>query len=243
MENQMAYKGTWASPNTLARIAAVLFLIIFAMGITVELFLLGDILVPGDAAATVTSLVASEALFRATVFGYLIRQVFLALLALVTYKLFKSVDGNAAGLMITFALLGSAISMVNELNYFAALQLAVGADTFAALGAAQVPDLVAFFLKMHDYGAAIASTFSLWIALLGYLALKSRFFPRAIGLLMMIGGIVWTTLAIPLVSPSFDPTYFGLFAFASEVVFYLWLLIRGVKTTQYVRTTKGKQDD
>ena len=219
------------SPNTLARIAAVLFLIVVAMGITVEVFFLGDIFVPGDAAATVNNLSASETLFRTTVFGYLIRNVFLALLALVTYKLFKPVDKNVAGLMVVFALLSTAINMLNELNYFAALQLAIGADTFTAIGAGQVQDLVMFFLKMHDYGAAIPTIFSLWIALLGYLAFKSRYVPRILGGWMMIGGIAWTALAIPLVFPSFDPTYFGLFAFAGEAVFYLWLLIRGVKTT------------
>ena len=41
------------------------------MGITLELFVLPDILVPEDAAATVNNLAASEALFRAAVAGYL----------------------------------------------------------------------------------------------------------------------------------------------------------------------------
>lgn len=221
---------TIESPDVLARIAGVLFLIVVAMGIALELVFLADILVPGDAAATVKNLIASEVSFRATVFGYLVRQVFLALLALVVYKLFKSIDENAAGLMIVFALLNVAITMLNELNYFAALQLAVDAGAYTALGAGQVQDLVMFFLKLHEYGASIPSIFSLWIALLGYLAYKSRFVPRIFGIWMMIGGIAWTTLAIPLVSPTFDATNFGLFAFAGEVVFYLWLLIRGVKT-------------
>jgi hypothetical protein len=158
-------------------------------------------------------------LFRAAVFGYLFRQVVLALLDLVTYKLFRPADGDVAGLMIVFALLGSAISMLNELDYLAALHLAAGVNTFTALGAGQVQDLAMFLLTLHDYGAAIASVFSLWIALLGYLAFKFRFVPTILGILMMIGGIAWTTLAIPLVFPNLDPAYSGLFAFACEVVF------------------------
>ena len=171
-------------------------------------------------------------MFRTTVFGYLIRQVFLALLALVAYKLFKPVDENAAGVMIVFALLSTAISMLNELNYFAALQLAVGADTFTTLGAGQVQDLVMFFLKMRDYGTYIPGVFSLWITLLGYLAFKSRFVPRFFGIWLMIGGIAYVTQAVLFyVLPNFDATMIGLFAFVGEALFYLWLLIRGVKTT------------
>jgi hypothetical protein len=219
------------SSNHLARIAAVLFLIVIAMGISIELFVLPDILVPGDSAATVNNLIASEALFRTAVFGYLVRQMFLALLALIVYKLFKPADKNVAGLMIVFALLSTAINMLNELNYFAALQLAVGADTFTALGAGQVQDLVALFLRMHEYGANIPGILSLWITLLGYLAFKSRYVPRLLGIWMMIGGVAYATQAITLLSPSFNATTLGLFAFAGEVVFYLWLLIRGVKTT------------
>jgi len=44
-------------PNALARIAVVLFLIVVMLGITIELFVLPDILVPGDAAATINNLV------------------------------------------------------------------------------------------------------------------------------------------------------------------------------------------
>lgn len=232
----MADKKIIESPNTLARIAAVLFLIVVTMGITLELFVLPDILVPGDAAATVNNLIASEALFRTTVFGYLIRQVFLALLALVVYKLLKPVDKNAAGLMIIFALLSTPINMLNELNYFAALQLAVGADGLTAFGAGQQQALVMFFLKMREYGTYIPGIFSLWITLLGYLAFKSRFVPRILGIWMMIGGIAYVTQAILFyVSPNFDAMIFGLFAFAGEFLFYLWLLSRGVKTTPSVR--------
>lgn len=219
------------SPNALARIAGVLFLIVLIMGITLELFFLQGILVQGDATETVNNLIASEGLFRITIFGFLIREVFLVLLAMVVYKLFKPVDKNIAGVMIVFALLNTAINLINEMNYFGALQLAVEADTFTALSSGQVQDLVMVSLNMHDYGAAISSIFSLWVALVGYLAFKSRFVPRILGIWMMIAGIAWTILAIPLVSPNFDPTYFGLFAIAGELVFYLWLLIRGVKTT------------
>jgi hypothetical protein len=51
---------TMELPNALARIAAVLFLIVVMLGITIELFVLPDILVPGDAAATINNLVLHQ---------------------------------------------------------------------------------------------------------------------------------------------------------------------------------------
>ena len=90
-----------------------------------------------------------------------------------------------------------------------------------------------FYLKMHEYGAYIPGVFSLWIALLGYLALKSRFVPKIVGILMIIAGFAWVTQVVPLVSPGFDVTAFGVIGIAGEAVFYLWLLIRGVNVEKW----------
>jgi hypothetical protein len=230
MEKKMTDKSKLESPNILARIAAVLFLFVVVMGITIELVSLGDILIPADANATINNLVTSETAFRAAIFGYLVRQIILILLVLTIYKLFKPVDKTAAGVMLVFALLSSGISMLNELNYFAAVHLVTNTATFSALGAGAEQDLVIFFIDLHQFGTMIPAILSLWISLLGYLAIKSGFVPKILGIGLMISGVAWVALALPLVFPDFDPTMFGLVAILGEAIFYLWLLIRGVKT-------------
>ena len=52
------------SPQKTARVAAFVFLTIFFLGMSTELFILPGMIVPGDAAATVRNIAASEALFR-----------------------------------------------------------------------------------------------------------------------------------------------------------------------------------
>ena len=106
------------SPQKTARVAAFVFLIIFFLGMSTELFIRPGMIVPGDAAATVKNIAASEALFRLSLVSDLIRQMFLMLLPLVLYKLLKPVNKNIASLMVIFALVCVPISMLNELNHF-----------------------------------------------------------------------------------------------------------------------------
>lgn len=222
------------NPDKTARVAAFVFLIIFCLGVSAELFIRRDIIVPGDAARTVNNIMASESLFRLSLVSELIRQIFIMLLSLVLYKLLKPVNKNIASLMVIFALVSVSISMLNELNHFAALLLSSGADYLKAFGANQLQALVMFFLDLRKYGTFISQIFSFWVLLLGYLVFKSGFLPRILGILLMLGGLCYTVHAVLFfLFPNFDATIFGLFAFIGELLFYLWLLIKGVNVEQW----------
>jgi hypothetical protein len=193
-------------------------------------------LVPGDAAATVRNIAASEALFRLSLVSDLIRQVLLMLLTLILYKLLKPVNKTIAALMVTFYLVYVPISMLNELNHFAVLLLSSSSDTgyLTAFKADQLNALMMFFLDLRKYGTFIAQFFSFWVLLLGYLVFKSGFLPRILGILLMLGGLCYTVSAVLFfLFPNFDATIFGLFAFIGESLFYLWLLIKGVNVEEW----------
>ena len=218
------------SPKKTARVAAFVFLLIFFLGMSTELFVRPDLIVPGDAAATVKNIAASEVLFRLSLVSDLARQILLMLLPLVLYKLLKSVNKTGAALMVIFALVGVSISMLNELNHFAVLLLSSDADYLTAFKADQLNALAMFFLELRKYGTYIPQLLSFWVLLLGYLVFRSGFMPRILGILLMLGGLCYTVTAVLyFLFPSFDATIFGLFAFIAEALFYLWLLIKGVK--------------
>lgn len=120
------------SPQKIARVAAFVFLIIFFLGMSTELFIRPSMIVPGDAAATVENVAASEALFRLSLVNDLIHQGLLVLLPLILYKLLKPVNKTIASLMVLFALVSVPISMLNELNHFAVLLLSSGAGYLTA---------------------------------------------------------------------------------------------------------------
>jgi hypothetical protein len=182
--------------------------------------------VPGDAAATVRNIAASEALFRLSLVSDLIRQTLLMLLPLILYKLLKPVNKTIASLMVIFYLVCVPISMLNELNHLAVLLLSSGAGYLTAFKADQLNALVMFFINLRIYGT--------YITLLGYLVFKSGFLPRILGILLMLGGLCYTVLAVLFfLSPNIDATIFGVFTFIEEAIFYLWLLIKGVNVKEW----------
>jgi hypothetical protein len=199
-----------------------------------ELFIRPGMLMPGDAAATVKNIAASEALFRLSLVSDLIREVMLMILPLILYKLLKPVNKNIAALMIIFSLVCVPITMLNELNHFAALILSNGAGYLTAFKADQLNGLVMFFIDLRKYGTFITQFFSFWVLLLGYLVFKSGFLPRTLGVLLMFGGVCYTVQAVLFfLFPTFDLMIFGLIAFIGELLFYLWLLIKGVNNDEW----------
>jgi hypothetical protein len=149
------------NPNKTARVAGVLYLIIFSLGIFGELFVRRSLIVPGDAATTFDNILASESLFRLALVTDLIRSACFLLLPLVLYRLLKPVNKTIALLMVIFALVNIGIAMLNMLNYFAVLLLLSGADYLTAFEADQLHAQVMFFLDLHDYGAFIPQFLSL----------------------------------------------------------------------------------
>ncbi len=222
------------SPQKTARVAAFVFLIIFFLGMSTELFIRPGMIVPEDAAATFRNIAASATLLRLSLVSDLVRQALLMLLPLILYKLLKPVNKTIAALMVIFALVGVSISMLNEINHFAVLLLASNAGYLTAFKADQLNALVMFFLELRKYGTYIPQLLSFWVLLLGYLVFKSGFLPRILGILLMLGGLCYTASAVLFfLSPNFDATIFGLFAFIGETLFYLWLLIMGVNVAEW----------
>ncbi len=216
-------------PQKTARVAAFVFLSIFFLGISTELFIRPGMMAPGDAAATVKNIAASETLFRLSLVSDLIRQLLLMVLPLVLYRLLKPVDKSIASLMVIFALVSAPISMLNELNHFAVLLLSSNAGYKTVFNADQLNALVMFFLELRDYGTYIPQLLSVWVLLLGYLVFKSGFLPRILGIWLMLGGLCYTISAgLFFLFPTFNGMILGLFAFIGEALFYLWLLSKGV---------------
>ena len=230
----MTNKERIHSPQKTARAAAFVFLIIFFLGMSTELFIRPGMIVPGDPAATVKNIAASEELFRLSIVSDLIRQALLMILPLILYKLLKPVNKTIASLMVIFALVCVPISLLNELNHFAVLLLSNGTGYLPAFKAEQLNAPVKFFLELRQYGTYIAQFFSFWVLLLGYLVFKSGFLPRILGILLMLGGLCYTVLAVLFfLFPNFDATILGLFTFIAESLFYLWLLIKGVNVSEW----------
>jgi hypothetical protein len=222
------------NPNKTARIAGFLYLILFPLGLFGIMYVPSILIVPGDAATTANNIMASESLFRLSIVSALIIQIVNILLVLVLYKLLKPVNKNHAVLMVIFFLVSVPITMLNELNQFAALLLLSGADYLTVFTTDQLQALVPLFLDLHEYGITIAGIFwGLWLFPMGYLVFKSGYIPRILGILLMIGcfGYLIDSFAIFLL-PNYEVNI-AIFTFWGELLLPLWLLIKGVNVEQW----------
>lgn len=213
-----------------ARAAGFLYLIVVPLGIFG--LLTSGLIVPGDAATTAKNIMASELLFRLGIVSDLLATTVLILVVLVLYQLLKPVNKNMALLMVIFVLAGAPIAMLNKLNQLAALQILSGADYLKVFTADQLQALALLFLRLHDRGSNIAYIFwGLWLFPLGYLVFKSGFLPRILGVVLMLGcfGYLIDSFAIFLGSR----VGIGMFAALGQLLFILWLLIKGVNVEQW----------
>jgi hypothetical protein len=220
------------SQQKAARVAGFLYLMnaVFA---TLGVFATIDLIVPTDAVATANNIMENELLylfaFMSNV-GMLVTGVFLPL---ALYVVFKPVEDKNAILFVILMLVTVPIMCFNLVNQFGAL-LVLGEDYSTLLSTNQLYALVMLFLDLEEVGYTIAKIFwGLWLLPLGYLAYKSGYVPKILGILLVISCFTYLIdfsiyFLVPDVYEAISiiinlPTMFF------ELAFAFWLLVKGVK--------------
>jgi hypothetical protein len=192
------------------------------------------LIVPGDAAATAAEIAANSTLFRGAFVSDLLGTTFYLLLGMALYLLLRHVNTSVAAAMMVFVAIGTAIYSANMLNHFAALMLATEGSYAAAAGGGGTDGLVLLFVDLHDHGYSVAQVyFGLWLLPLGYLAYKSGWFPRVLGILLMIASFIHLTEVLThFLVPGVNEVVIFLIqipAIIAEFWMMGYLLIRGVR--------------
>src|SRR2546423_9472239 len=177
------------SPRRLARITGVLYLLVGIFGGFAQGFVYPKIYVAGDAAATAANLVANAGLVRLGVVADFFDNTIWVFLALILYRLLKDVNKSVANAMVVLVAIGAGITLLNAVFEFEGLRVATGVVNLAGFGAAGSNALALLLIDAQHYGLLIASIFfGLWLVPLGYLAYKSGWFPKALGVVLIVGG-------------------------------------------------------
>jgi Domain of unknown function (DUF4386) len=114
-------------------------------------------------------------------------------------------------------------------------RVATGAVNLASIGPVASNAMALLLLDAQHYGLLIAQIFfGLWLVPLGYLAHKSEWFPRVLGVVLILGAVCYIVdmLALFLV-PDVGKAIHGFVTIPSaiaEVSMGLYLLVIGVKT-------------
>lgn len=215
-----------------ARLAGVFYFIWILSGLYSLMLIPSQIDMSGDATSTAKNILSHEFLFRTGIINDLINSSIWIVMILLLYRLFKPVNSYLAKLL--FALVIVQIPAVFILEGFNITALMIlkgeGLQTFET---AQRLEIAIQFLKFSDYAVhALEFYWGLWLLPLGILICKSVFIPRFFGIWLVINGIALLTLSFTdILLPQYRNMIFKIAipAMFGEVVFMLWLLIKGIK--------------
>ena len=179
-----------------------------------------------DADATLANLMAHESLARAGVALELGIVVTMTLAAAWFYRLFRTVDPVAAAGIAAFGLVNSVVGLVSA----ALLATAVGVSV-DPVGDAAANVQVLYLVSDNLWGVG-ALFFGLWLVPMGWCVLRSGWMPRALGWLLVGGGVGYVLSAfLRYLVPDADVVAEALAYPASVGEFWMvgYLLVRGVR--------------
>lgn len=212
-----------------AIVAGAAYLAMFVPAIFANFFVLSGLVVEGDAATTTQNILANELLFR----GGTASLLAVAVLDIVV----------AIGLYVFLAPAGKTLSLAGA--WFRVAYSAVFAASLTSL--AMIPGLlheagslgeqlqtqVLLSVNTFNTGWMVGLLlFGVHLLAIGYLAFKSGYVPRLIGVLLLIAGLGYLVDTLGFVLVPGYALSLGQYTFIGELAFPVWLLIRGGKESR-----------
>ncbi|HEX9083360.1 MAG TPA: DUF4386 domain-containing protein [Gemmatimonadaceae bacterium] len=219
------------SPQTTARLAGALWLIVIAVSIA-SLFAAPSVSTNGSPAETAASILAAETPYRLAFSLLFVGSLcYLGVTALI-YELLRPVNRSIALFGAFAGLAGLTIGAASAVNELGALDLLKQAATAAPAAANQLQTIAQVFLRDGPEFKVGMVFFGLQVASIGYLILRSTLVPRVIGGVLVAGGLSYIiTSFATFVAPAFGARLSPLvipIAILGEGSLTLWLLFKGV---------------
>lgn len=221
------------SLSSAALIAGIGLLIMAIAAPFAELYVMPKLVVPYMTLETAANIQAHESLFTAAIYAYFLTFICDLVVAWALYILFKPINEHLSLLTAIFRWVYTVIAIMALMNLI------------TALGLLTTPKYLTIFEKDQLYAQAMISIrafknhwyfgiilFAMHLFLLGYMAIKSGYIPKIIGILLIISGAGYLLSSL---RPYFFPSIsidFAMYTFFGELVFMLWLLIKGRKLKQ-----------
>jgi len=223
------------SPLIYARVAGAAYVITILLGIFSVSFVESKLVVPGNSATTAENILAHELLFRVGIVSEIMMYVLVVLLAWALYIILKTVNKNLALLALLWrlaeAIIGGGVTVLSGLIPLLLLNSGIAFET------QQLHALVGLFLDTRSAGLDVVLIFiGMGGTVFCYLFYKSKYVPRILaawGILTYLTMLILSIVSI--LTPNFSEVIKmafyapgGLF----ELIFGLWLLIKGVNAEQ-----------
>ncbi len=228
--NKAISRSTDISLRTAAIVAGSGLLVMAILAGFANFSVFQSLVVADDAKTTAENILASAGSFRIGIFFFLVVAVLDVVVAWALYILLKPVNNNLSLLAAWFRVVYAAIFAIALTNLFTVLQLLTGTGYLKVF---EVNQLYAqgmlslnAFRSGWDIGLAI---FGLHLIVVGYLAFKSAYIPKWLGVLLVIAGIGYMVDSFgKFLVPNYNLTI-AAFTFVGEVLLIFWLLWKGIK--------------
>jgi hypothetical protein len=169
-----------------ARTTGLLYLGLAVTGALGYQLVRGLLYVADDPAGTLSNLVEHTATARLGIVLELAIVLTQALAAVWFYRLFRSVDSFAAGLIAVFGMVNAVAILGSAAVLATALDVADDSSLAVSGGAAATVQLL-YVVSGHLWGVG-GLFFGLWLIPMGWLVVRSGWLPRVLGQLLMVGG-------------------------------------------------------
>lgn len=217
------------SPKTLARLAGVMY-VIGSAGLVFDMLVQSRIVEPDNAAAAADFIRASETLLRVAFAVALVSIAAWLVAVLALYQLLKLGNELVALAMVILVALAVSVECVNLVNQYTALTVATNPDYTLAFGKPGSDALVMLVADMRHAGSVVIEMFwGLWLLPLGRLVIRSGYFPKALGVLLIVAGLsLGANLFLFVLAPDLARSAsFLVVGDLGEIPFVLWLLVKG----------------
>ena len=214
--------------GTAALVAGVGLLVMTVSAPFAQLFVLPELLVPGDAAQTASNLTQNRGLFLAGILAWLLNYSADILVGWALFYFLAPAGRAVSMLTFAFCLVYTAVALGGVLNYVEAFRLLDLPENAVALGTDRLHAQVYVLLNayQHDWGFALL-VFGVVLLLRAFLVVRAEHVPSILGVLLAIAGFgyIVTTLG-RYVAPGVNLEFLILTGLA-EPVFMIWLLVKG----------------
>jgi hypothetical protein len=191
--------------RNLTRVGGILYLVVIVCGVYAEIFVVSELVVGNDPAATANNILSQETWYRAGIIAHIVTLVSSSLLLGILFTIFRSTSQYLALSMAIFNILTIAIEGVSILYEFETLSILKSKMLAGIFSSDQINSLAYLPLKMQTTGYDLALLFfGVVCCLIGILILKSKLFLRWIGLLMLLAGACYLVNSVAsFISPAF----------------------------------------
>jgi hypothetical protein len=221
--------------NIFARVAGLTYIIVILLGVFSVNFIVSTLVVPDDITATYNNISENEFLFRISLVSETFMYLLVILLSLLLYVALKTVNRNLALLALLWrvaeAIIGVVITVTGSLIPLALINAKINFSPEQAQG------LLILFLDIRTFGLDIVLMFvGVGGTIFLYLFYKSNYVPKFLAAWGIFTYVSMLLLSfISLLSTDFPETYKMIFYVPGglfELIFGLWLLIKGINTIE-----------